>query len=97
LKAVLPLRPFRSVSGPVATLRDSVDLPHWTPHDFRRYFSSTMARLGTPIHITEQLLAHATGSRNAVQRIYDRYQYFDEMKAALEMYEAHILKITGST
>jgi integrase len=91
LKAALPLRTFRSVSGPLKLLRDGLGLPHWTPHDFRRYFSSTMARLGTPIHITEQLLAHATGTRNAIERTYNRYAYFDEMKAALEAYEAHIL------
>jgi integrase len=70
-------------------------LPNWTLHDLRRTFSSTMARLGTPIHITEKLLNHKSGSLSGVVGIYNRYSYLDEMRAALETYEGHIANLVG--
>jgi len=72
-----------------------LDLPNWTLHDLRRTFSSTMARLGTPIHITEKLLNHKSGALSGIVGIYNRYSYLDEMRAALEQYEAHIAKLTA--
>jgi integrase len=62
-------------------------------HDFRRYFSSTHARLKTPIDITEALLAHLSGSRSDIQRIYDRHDRLEEMRDAVDRYEAWITKL----
>ncbi|MEM9148019.1 MAG: hypothetical protein AAGC57_17745 [Pseudomonadota bacterium] len=72
-----------------------LQLPNWTLHDLRRTFSSTLARLGTPIHITEKLLNHKSGTLSGVVGIYNRYSYLDEMREALMVYEAHIAKLVG--
>lgn len=62
-------------------------------HDFRRYLSSTMRRLGVPIDVTETILNHVTGSRSQIQRIYDRHDRLPEMKKALELFERHLAAI----
>ena len=59
----------------------------YTLHDLRRTFSSKMAELGTPIHVTEKLLNHVSGSLGGVTGIYNRYTYLPEMRKALEAYE----------
>ena len=64
-------------------------------HDIRRTFSSTHARLGTPIHVTEKLLNHVTGSLGGVAGVYNRYDYIPEMRVAMDSYDNHIQSITA--
>lgn len=78
-----------------AALDRLAPLPHWTLHDLRRTYSSQLAALGTPIHVTEKLLNHVSGTLSGVAGVYNRYSYAAEMRAAVEAYEAHILKLTG--
>ena len=61
----------------------------WTLHDLRRTFRTMHAKIGTPPHIAERLVNHV-GSTSVVEKIYDRYTYMPEMKAAVETYEAHL-------
>jgi integrase len=56
-------------------------------HDFRRYYSSTHAKLRTPIDCTEALLGHLSGSRSQIQRIYDQYDRLEEMRDAVHKYD----------
>ena len=51
-----------------------------------------MARLGVPLHITEQILDHRS-QVSGVAAIYNRYSFLGEMREALMTYEAHIAKI----
>lgn len=75
-----------------AAFDDSIeeDLAPWTLHDLRRTYSSTMAKLGTPIHVTERLINHTSGSISGVAAVYNRYDYMDEMRTAVAAYEAHL-------
>ena len=59
-------------------------------HDFRRYLSTTMAKLRVPIDVTEAILNHVSGSRSPIQRVYDRYDRLPEMREALQLYEKHL-------
>ena len=68
-------------------------MPHWTLHDIRRYFSSTMAKLKVPIDVTEAILAHKTGSRSPIQRVYDHFNRLEPMREALKTYEYHLFAI----
>ena len=68
-------------------------LSHYTLHDLRRTFSSNMARLGTPIHVTEKILNHVSGSLGGVAGIYNRHSYMDEMKEALEKHDEFLVKL----
>jgi integrase len=63
---------------------------HYTLHDIRRTFSSTLARKGAPIHVTERLLNHVSGTISGVAAIYNRHTYLDEMRLAQAQIEAHL-------
>ena len=65
-------------------------------HDFRRYLSTTMAKLRVPIDVTESILNHVSGSRSPLQRVYDRYDRLPEMRAAFELYEKHLAAVAGN-
>ncbi len=49
--------------------------------------------LCTPIHVTEKLLNHVSGSVFGVAAIYNRHSYLKEMRAAVETYEAYIANL----
>ena len=66
---------------------------HWTRHDLRRTFSTIHARIGTAIDIQEALLNHKSGSRSSIQRVYDRYDRLEPMRAAMRHYEEHLTKL----
>lgn len=67
---------------------------NWRLHDIRRYFSTTMAKIGTPLHITEQILDHRS-TVSGVQAIYLRYNFLPEMRTALTHYEQHVESIVA--
>ena len=62
----------------------------WTLHDLRRTFATNLAALGTPIHVTEKLLNHISGTVSGVAAIYNRHAYLDEMRAAIEAWEKRL-------
>lgn len=84
---------FNGWSKAKARIDKNVSLPHWTVHDLRRTHSTIQAQLGTPIHVTERILSHTSGTVSGVGAIYNRYTYEPEMRAALETLEAHVLKL----
>lgn len=67
----------------------------YTLHDIRRTFSSVLAGQGAPIHVTEKLLNHATGTISGVAAIYNRHTYIEEMRAAVEGLEARLATALG--
>ena len=61
-------------------------LAPWTIHDLRRTYATKLAELGTPIHVTEKLLNHVSGTLSGVAGIYNRHAYWEEMvKAAVRI------------
>lgn len=69
----------------------------WTLHDLRRTFATNLAMLGTPIHVTEKLLNHVSGTLSGVAAIYNRHTYAAEMRAAIDTWEAYVAaNITGN-
>lgn len=59
------------------------DVPNFTIHDFRRTARSHLAALGVDPVVAERCLNHRI---KGVEGIYNRYQYFDERKQALELW-----------
>ena len=70
-----------------------VPLADWTLHDLRRTFATNHAKIGTPIHVTERLLNHVSGTISGVAAIYNRHSYLNEMQAASLAYETYIAEI----
>lgn len=58
------------------------DMEHFTVHDLRRTCRSLLASLGIPGHIAERCLNHKL---QGVEGVYNRYDYFDERKEALDL------------
>ena len=56
------------------------DVPNFTIHDFRRTARTHLAALGVDPHIAERCLNHKL---KGVEGIYNRHDYFDERKTAL--------------
>ena len=67
----------------------------WTLHDLRRTCATGLARLGTPIHVTEKILNHVSGSLSGVAGIYNRFEYWEERRAALLAWESYVLKLVS--
>ncbi|MDP6819817.1 MAG: integrase, partial [Alphaproteobacteria bacterium] len=59
----------------------------WTLHDLRRTFSTNLASLAIHPHVVERLLNHSSGTISGIAAIYNRFDYMDEMRAALSQWE----------
>jgi integrase len=61
-----------------------VEIPDWRLHDLRRTATTGMARLNFPPHVVDKILNHVSGTIRGVAAVYNRFQYLDERRAALE-------------
>jgi integrase len=64
----------------------------WTFHDFRRTASTGMAALHVPQDTIDRVLNHAKG---ALAGTYNRHQYLDEKRRALEAWAERVTVIVG--
>jgi integrase len=85
--------PFSTWSDGKEALDALCEVENFVMHDFRRYLSTTMAKLRVPIDVTEAILNHVSGSRSPIQRVYDRHDRLPEMREALLLYEKHLASI----
>lgn len=69
----------------------------WTLHDLRRTAATHMARLGTSPHVIERILNHISGTFGGVAGVYNRFQYLDEMRDALEAWEQGLSGVLGAS
>jgi len=90
------LQPFNGWSKAKARIDKHTKVTGWVVHDLRRSFSTIMASLRTPIHVTEKILDHRTGTISGVSAIYNRFSYLEEAREALLTYEAHIANLVGA-
>lgn len=70
--------------------------PHWLLHDLRRTVATNLQRLGTRLEVTEAILGHVSGSRAGIVGIYQRHNFADEKKAALEAWARKLDAIVSS-
>jgi integrase len=73
-----------------------VEIPHWVLHDLRRTAVTKMAEeLKIGPHIVDKILNHSSGTIRGVAAIYNRAQYLDERRAALEAWNSWIVALTN--
>jgi integrase len=90
------LDPIRSSSVGKAVRRSQevIGIPHWTTHDLRRTVATAMADLGVAPHVIGHVLNHRTVTRAKVtDRVYVRYDYQREVRAALELWQSRLSSI----
>lgn len=66
------------------------DFEHFTVHDLRRTCRSLLASIGIPGHVAERCLNHKI---RGVEGIYNRHDYFDERKEAMNQLAQKIAPI----
>ena len=76
-------RPFSGWSKAKRQFDEPLTIAPFVLHDFRRTYSSNLAKLGVPIHVTEKLLNHMSGSMSGVAGVYNRHSYWEEMCEAV--------------
>ena len=64
----------------------------WVIHDIRRTVRTRLSELRVPEHVAERVIGHA---RKGLLRIYDQHRYQDEMREALEAWEARLRAIVS--
>jgi integrase len=67
----------------------------WRIHDLRRTCATGLARLEVRQEVTEKILNHSSGKIRGIAAVYNRFEYRDEMRAALEHWAVEIARITG--
>jgi integrase len=67
----------------------------WRPHDLRRTATTVMAEIGIAPHVADKVLNHASGKISGVAAVYNRFEYLQERKAALEALGQHIAQLVG--
>ena len=89
--------------GPIANFRhikDRLDAKlnfaePWVIHDLRRSCASGLQRLGVRIEVIEATLGHLSGSFRGIVGTYQRHDFADEKRAALDRWAAHVEQIVS--
>jgi integrase len=71
------------------------DMPAWWLHDIRRTAASGMARLGVNLPTIEKVLNHASGSFAGIVAVYQRHDFADEKRRALDAWGAQVKRIVS--
>lgn len=69
---------------------EPVAIPPFTIHDLRRTAATGMAGLRFPPHVVEAVLNHRSGTRRGVAGVYNRFDYADEKRAALDAWARRV-------
>lgn len=70
------------------------EIPGWTWHDLRRTAATIMARLGTPVRVTEAALNHISGTGGGIVSVYQQHEYATEKREALQQLAKHVQDVT---
>ncbi|WP_246685332.1 site-specific integrase [Methylobacterium sp. WL103] len=62
----------------------------WRLHDLRRTFASGCARLGVSVHVVEKALNHTSGTHSGIVGVYQRHEYREERRRAMELWASHL-------
>lgn len=73
--------------------KDFPAIQPWRVHDLRRTFATGLQRLGVRLEVTEACLNHVSGSRRGVVGVYQRHQWSDEKRQALDLWGQHLTVI----
>src|SRR5262249_7354416 len=69
----------------------------WWIHDLRRTVASGMARLGISLPVVEKVLNHSSGSFAGIVGVYQRHEFADEKRAALEAWGRFVVQLVSGT
>jgi integrase len=70
--------------------------PPFTIHDLRRTTATNLQKLGVKLEVTEACLNHSGGSRGGIVGVYQRHQYGEEKRDALNRWAERVAEITSA-
>jgi integrase len=73
---------------------EKIKVEPWTNHDLRRTLRSGLSALRVSADVAEAVLAHV---KPGIRGVYDRYDLFDEKRAALEAWEGRVRSLVEPT
>ena len=76
---------------------EAIEIPHWTFHDLRRTAATGMAKLGIPVRVTEAVLNHVSGTAGGIVSVYQRHDYADEKRDALNAWGSMVVDLVEGT
>jgi integrase len=82
--ALSALRRARKVAG----------VADFTLHDLRRTLRTGLSRLGVDRDVAELVIGHR---RQGIRDVYDRYEFLEERRAALEAWARHVQTLAGDS
>ena len=85
------LRTLRALARMRGSDPHKVKLDPWVNHDLRRTLRSRLSMLRVQPEVAEAVLAHV---KPGIKGVYDRYDFLDERRAALEKWAAHLTGIS---
>jgi integrase len=68
-------------------------LPAWRIHDLRRTLATGFQRLGIRFEVTEAVLNHVSGAKGGIAGIYQRHDWKEEKRSALDAWSRHVASI----
>ena len=68
-------------------------LPAWRIHDLRRTLATGFQRLGIRFEVTEAVLNHVSGAKGGIAGIYQRHDWKEEKRSALDAWAWHVAAI----
>lgn len=86
-----------ALDAAIAERRDGEALAGWRIHDLRRTLATGLQRLGVRFEVTEAVLSHISGAKGGVAGIYQRHDWAEEKRSALEAWARHLAAIVAAT
>ena len=82
----------------VRLLREhSAPMEPWKVHDLRRTLATGFQKLGVRFEVTEAVLNHTSGSKGGVAGVYQRHDWAEEKRAALEAWASYVERLVIGT
>jgi len=82
-----------ALDAAVAKGREGEAIAPWRLHDLRRTMATGFQRLGIRFEVTEATLNHVSGAKGGIAGIYQRHDWKEEKRSALEAWARHVAKI----
>ncbi len=85
--------PFSGFSKAKISLDKASGVEGWRLHDLRRTMATGLQRLGVRLEVTESVLNHVSGTRGGIAGVYQRHDWAEEKRAALDAWGEHVAAI----
>jgi integrase len=84
----------RALDFKIAEARGGEPMVSWCAHDLRRTMATGFQRLGVRFEVTEATLNHVSGAKGGVAGIYQRHDWREEKRTALDAWARHVEAIS---